>query len=156
MRAWHIKLNTHEQVFWKLTIPCITGDWQFGQTFWMSSLVTSKSYGNKYSLVELRETWTLVKATQKWYRLERVCWTFSWRRRSIEIWMSRLTTNNSAWRHTEVEFNGWNQRRLWSWETPGISRDVKRVNGQYWLCSSTIDIKRRIYPLNGSISSVRL
>ena len=70
---------------------------------WKSMLVIKECYRNKYSLVELLRVANSRESTQKWYRLEKVCGTLFWQRRSvgdldvtIDINQRRVTTPNSC------------------------------------------------------------
>jgi len=143
-------------MYWKLAILCITRDFQLLSDILNVTLVTRKSYHNKYSLVELGEKWTLVKATQKWYRLERVCWTFSWWWRSFEIWMSRSTTINSVWHNTKLLCSTWRINVVFDPERhrafPGTTSMWTVITG--WICRRATSKEESIYTMGRFLQSI--
>jgi len=149
-------------MYWKLTIPCITS--------WLTVISWGLWTVSQIMLVVLNEQYKILPYWLKVF--------ISWVRRVVnsreshsEVVHYRESAEQfpgdgdhlrSEWddrrnqlsvtSHRSVEFNGWSQChcRLWSWETPGVSRDDKCVSGHHWLCSSTNDIKRRLY-LNSEV-----
>jgi len=142
-------------MYWKFTIPCITSlidSSTVGREFWNWQTVQDITilWLSTHSWVS--EQWALVKVTKKWWRLVGVIWTSFWRQRSSWSGTNRDPSDivrqqsTLCWHHTRtVEIDWAIQRRLWSWETPGVSRDDKRVGGHHWSCSIDVRQQKTLY-----------